>query len=86
VKGEDQATPRLSKGGQGEVVRQRFSILGAFSLGSLVKKPLDRNDAPTLVNKTKQHTLKHLSAKSQMGPFALSAAFCCNWIASCVLA
>jgi len=43
--------PRLSKGGQGEEVRRRFSlmIVGAYSLGSLVKKPRDSNDSPRSV-------------------------------------
>jgi len=50
--------PRLSKGGQGEVVRRRFSIVGTCSLGSLgVKKPRDRSLIPQYwFIKTKQHT------------------------------
>ena len=49
--------PRFSEGGQGEVVRRRFSIVGTYSLGSLVKKPRDRSLIPQYqFNKTKQHT------------------------------
>ena len=47
--------PRLSKGGQGEVVRRRFSIVGTFSLGSLVKRPRNRSLIPQYrFHKTKQ--------------------------------
>ena len=48
VKDDEPATPRLSEGGQGEEVRRRFSIVGAYSLGSLLKKPRDHNDSPKL--------------------------------------
>ena len=48
----------MSKGGQSEVVRGRFSIVGTFSLGSLVKKPRDRSLIPQYqFNKIKQHTV-----------------------------
>jgi len=44
-------------GGQGEVVRRRFSIVVSFSIGSLVKTPRDRTLIPQYqFNKTKQHT------------------------------
>ena len=40
------------------MVRGRFSIVGTFSLGSLVKKPRDRSLIPQYqFNKTKQHTV-----------------------------
>ena len=39
--------------------RRRFSIVGTYSLGSLVKKPRDRSLIPQYrFNKTKQHTLR----------------------------
>ena len=56
--------PRLSKGGQGEVVRRRFSIVGTCSLGSLLKKPWDRTLKPQYwFNKTKQHTHTLVSSR-----------------------
>ena len=49
VQGEGPTTPRLSEGRQVEVVRWRFSIVGACPLGSLVKKPRGRNESPIFV-------------------------------------
>jgi len=44
------------------VVRQRFSIMVTYSLGSLVQKPRDRSLIPQYrFNKTKQHTTFHTS-------------------------
>ena len=48
--------PLQSRRGQVEEVRRRFSIVGAYSLGSFAKKPQDCNDSLYRVNKTKQHT------------------------------
>ena len=46
VKSKDPPPPRLVKGGQGEEVHRLFSIVGVCPLGSLVRKPQDRNDFP----------------------------------------
>jgi len=55
VQGEDPASPgyKLSKGGQGEEARQRFSIVGVYPLGLLVKNRRDRNDSPIFVKYNK---------------------------------
>jgi len=41
--------PRVFKGGQGLEVHEWFSIVGAYSFGSLVQKFRDCNDSSMLV-------------------------------------
>jgi len=49
VEGEDLVTPRFSKGGKGEEIRWRFSIVGACPFRTLVRKPQNCNNSPILL-------------------------------------